>query len=84
MSTHWNSNSNSNSSNAQPETVQDFIDLLTAVKEKYGNIKVRRCNDDYTHDTDGYYHFEDIMVNQNPQSLIRSNSNTDSYLVFVG
>jgi len=80
MPTNWNSNSNSNS---EPETVQDFIDLLTAVKEKYGNLKVRRCNCDNTHITEEYYHFEDIMVNQNPQSLILSNINTDSYLVFV-
>lgn len=82
MPTNWNSNSNNN--NSQPETVQDFIDLLTAVKEKFGNLKVRRCNYDDVNLTEEYYRFQDIVVNQNPQSLIHSNNDNDSYLVFVG
>jgi hypothetical protein len=81
MPTNWNSNNNSN---AQPETVEDFIDLLIAVKAKYGNLKVRRCNDDEVNCAEEYYHFDDIVVNQEAQSLIRSGNNTDSYLVFVG
>lgn len=82
MTTNWNSNSNNN--NSHPETVDDYITLLTAVKEKYGNLKVRRCNDGDVSDSDEYCHFEDIVVNQESQSLIHSGNNTESYLVFVG
>ena len=75
---------NSNNSNAQPETVEDFIDLLTAVKAQYGNLKVRRCEDCDVNDADEYYNFDDIVVNQEPQSLIHNGNNKESYLVFVG
>jgi hypothetical protein len=81
MNTDWNSNSNN--SNAQPETVEDFIDLLIAVKAKYGNLKVRHCNDAEENCAEEYYHFDDIVVNQEAQSLIRSGNTKESYLVFV-
>jgi hypothetical protein len=77
MPTNWNSNT-------QPETVEDFIHLLTAVKAQYGNLKVRRCRDGDEYNTDVYVHFDDIAVNSAPQSLITSNNDKDSYLVFVG
>ena len=81
MPTNWNSYNNSN---AEPDTIQDFIDLLTAVKAQHGNLRVRRCNDDEVNNSEEYYTFEDIVVNQEAQSLIRScNNNEESYLVFV-
>ena len=66
-----------------PQTISDFIALLTAVKEKYGDLKVRRVYEDYVNDCDEYYEFTDIVVNS-PQSLIYdTNNNDESYLLFV-
>lgn len=66
-----------------PQTVDDYIALLQAVREEYGNLQVRRTFDDSLNDPDGYYDFEDIMVTSPPQSLIRDNDVTAGYLLFV-
>jgi len=67
-----------------PQTVNDLIALLNEVREKYGNIQVRRVCDSEIGDVDEYYGFEDIVVTAPPQSLIRDNKNTNyTYLVFV-
>jgi len=67
-----------------PQTISDFIALLTAVKEKYGDLKVRRVYEDYVNDCDEYYEFTDIVVNASPQSLIHDEHKDDeSYLLFV-
>jgi hypothetical protein len=66
-----------------PQTVDDYILLLQEVKEKYGNLQVRRVSDDYVNDEALYFDFEDIMVTSPPQSLLRDNDVTESYLLFV-
>jgi hypothetical protein len=66
-----------------PQTVDDYILLLQAVKEKYGNLQVRRAFDENVNDPDEYYDFEDIMVTSPPQSLLRDNNADESYLLFV-
>lgn len=69
---------------ATPQTISDFIALLTAVKEKYDDLKVRRVYEDYVNDCDEYYEFTDIVVNNSPQSLIYDEKKDDeSYLLFV-
>ena len=72
-------NSSSNQSQT-PDTIQDFIDLLIATKEKYGNLKVRRV---WRHDDSEYDEFNDIVVTHSPQSLIRDTKCSESYLLFV-
>lgn len=70
--------------NRQPETVSDFITLLQAVKEKYGDVKVRRVTDDYVNDPDEYYHFADVRISGNSQSLIYDEKDeNETYLLFV-
>lgn len=66
-----------------PQTVDDYILLLQAVKEKYGNLQVRRVFEENVNDSDDYYDFEDIMVASPPQSLLRDNDASESYLLFV-
>jgi hypothetical protein len=81
----WNSNSNNNS-NAVPETVEDFIALLTAVKEQYGDIVVRHASDKHEAASEGCrYEFEDILVVGGCKSLITHNNDAveEPALVFV-
>ena len=78
-------NMNSDTQPVQPETVQDFIDLLTAVKAKYGNIVVRysRSSSEAASD-DCRLEFEDIVVVGGTKSLLRSDGQIDSPgLVFI-
>lgn len=66
-----------------PQTVDDYIALLQAVKEKYGNLRVHSVSDGNVGDEGAYYDFDDIMVTSPPQSLIRDNDVSESYLLFV-
>lgn len=66
-----------------PQTISDYIALLTAVKEKYGDLKVALAEEALKNTPDDYTNFEDIVVYASPQSLIRDNYNEESYLVFV-
>jgi hypothetical protein len=82
-------NSSSNQSQT-PDTIQDFIDLLIATKEKYGNLKVRRVFTKHvlhpaTHlnDDSEYYEIDDVVVTHSPQSLIRDTKRSESYLLLV-
>jgi hypothetical protein len=71
--------------NSTPQTISDFIKLLTAAKEQYGDLKVRRVHDCDVHNEDEYYEFEDVVVTAAPKSLIRDNAYSDSetYFLFV-
>ena len=72
--------------NQMPKTLADFILLLTAAKEKYGNLKVRYILDsDYVNDSDEYSEFEDIVIAGGAESLVRSNQSSDNerYFLFV-
>ena len=72
--------------NKMPETLADFILLLTAAKEKYGNLKVRYIPESYNvNDSDEYYQFEDIVIAGGVESLVRSNQSSDNerYFLFV-
>ena len=79
--------SNSNTmQNQMPKTLADFILLLTAAKEKYGNLKVRYVSDSCcTNDSDEYSEFEDIVITGGVESLVRSNQSSDNerYFLFV-
>jgi len=69
----------------RPTTIDDYIDLLKATREKYGNLQVRHINSfsDNVNHIDEYNVFEDLHVVVSPQSLVRDNNNTqNSYLVF--
>lgn len=72
--------------NQMPETLADFILLLTAAKEKYGNLKVRYTTDGgCIGDSDEYCQFEDIVIAGGVESLVRSNQSSDNerYFLFV-
>ena len=72
--------------NQTPQTVQDFIDLLTAVREEYGNISVRHASDRYEATSEGCRNeFEDILVVGGCKSLITDNNGAaeEPALVFV-
>lgn len=72
--------------NQMPETLADFILLLTAAKEKYGNLKVRYTPDSgYGTDSDEYYQFADIVIAGGAKSLVRNNQSSDNerYFLFV-
>lgn len=71
--------------NSTPQTISDFIKLLTAAKEQYGDLKVRRVNDCEVHNEEEYYDFEDVVVTSQPKSLIRDNAfnDTETYFLFV-
>ena len=69
-----------------PETLADFILLLTAAKEKYGNLKVRYVPEDrYVGDIDEYCEFADIVIAGGVESLVRNNQSSDNerYFLFV-
>ena len=66
-----------------PQTVDDYITLLQAVKEKYGNLRVHSVSDGNVGLECEYYDFEDIRVSLATQSLIRDNDVSESYLLFV-
>jgi len=61
--------------NQTPETVQDFIDLLTAVRNEYGNLEVR-CSRDIGEAASEFcrYEFEDIVVVGGTKSLVHSDN----------
>jgi hypothetical protein len=71
--------------NSTPQTISDFIKLLTAVKEQYGDLKVRFVNEHYVQDEDEYSEFEDVVITSQPKSLIKDNSYSDTvpYFLFV-
>jgi len=72
--------------NQMPETLADFILLLTAAKEKYGNLKVRYVFESgNVGDSDEYNEFEDIVIAGGVESLVRSNQSSDNerYFLFV-
>lgn len=69
-----------------PDNLADFILLLTAAKEKYGNLKVRYTPEDgYVGDSDEYCEFEDIVIAGGAKSLVRNNQSSDNerYFLFV-
>ena len=69
-----------------PDNLADFILLLTAAKEKYGNLKVRYVPDsNYVNNSDEYHEFEDIVIAGGVESLVRSNQSSDNerYFLFV-
>jgi hypothetical protein len=72
--------------NQMPETLADFILLLTAAKEKYGNLKVRYVPDsNYINNSDEYLEFDDFVIAGGVESLVRSNQSSDNerYFLFV-
>ena len=72
--------------NQMPDNLADFILLLTAAKEKYGNLKVRYVSESYSvNDSDEYYVFNDIVITGGTESLVRSNQSSDDerYFLFV-
>jgi hypothetical protein len=62
-------------------TIQDFIQLLTAVKEKYGNLKVRGTNAGVG-DYDTFYQWDDIKVVTQTSVLSDVQGDDTGYLVF--
>jgi hypothetical protein len=81
-----NSSNNTNTMNQTPQTVSDFIALLTAVKEQYGDIVVRYASDKYEATSEGCRNeFEDILVVGGSKSLISGNNDAVEVpaLVFV-
>ena len=69
---------------ATPQTISDYIALLTAVKEKYGDLKVRLAEEVLKSAPEEYTDFVDISVYIPPQSLIHdTNNNDESYFLFV-
>jgi hypothetical protein len=72
--------------NQMPDNLADFILLLTAAKEKYGNLKVRYLPEDgYVGDSDEYYQFADIVIVGGVESLVCLNKSSDNerYFLFV-
>lgn len=72
--------------NQMPDTLADFILLLTAAKEKYGNLKVRFISEsNCVGDSDEYFQFEDVVIAGGVESLVRNNqsSNDERYFLFV-
>jgi hypothetical protein len=85
ISSNSTSSNNTNTMKQTPQTVQDFIDLFTAVKNEYGNISVRysRSSSEAASD-DCRQEFEDVVVVGGTKSLIRSTEQIDSPgLVFI-
>lgn len=67
-----------------PQTISDFIVLLTAVKEKYGDLKVRTTTSDYMNDNDYYSEFDDVVISPRIESLLHDNKyDNESYLLFI-
>jgi hypothetical protein len=84
MNSDFSSSTRSNTV-TRPTTIDDYIALLKATREKYGNLQVRHVNSrNYNvHDVDDYNEFVDVHVVVPPQSLVKGNNNTqNSYLVF--
>jgi hypothetical protein len=72
--------------NQMPKTLADFILLLTAAKEKYGNLKVHYVPDSCCiNDRDEYCQYGDIVIAGGVESLVRSNQSSDNerYFLFV-
>ena len=72
--------------NQMPDNLADFIVLLTAAKEKYGNLKVRYViEDSYIGDSDDYCEIADIVIAGGVESLVHSNQSSDNerYFLFV-
>ena len=73
--------------NQMPDNLADFILLLTAAKEKYGNLKVRYAPEScHVGDTDEYYQFSDVVIAGGVESLVRSDncsSDNERYFLFV-
>jgi hypothetical protein len=70
----------------QPKTVQDYIDLLVAVKEKYGNLEVQCASDISGAMGDDTFSFYDVVVANRVQSLTRDDRIADDLapkLVFI-
>ena len=72
---------------AQPKTLSDFIALLTAVKEQYGDIDVKYSTSGDVEATDEHYEFDDVVMIQNQvKSLVFDDkyyNKNDSYLLFM-
>jgi hypothetical protein len=86
LSNSNSSNNNTNTVNQTPQTVSDFIALLTAVKEQYGDIVVRYASDKYEATSESCRsEFEDILVVGGIKSLIADNNDAveEPTLVFV-
>ena len=85
ISSNSNSSNNTNTMNQTPLTVQDFIDLFTAVKNEYGNFSVRysRSSGEAASE-DCRLVFEDVVVVGGTKSLIHSDEQIDRPgLVFI-
>jgi len=86
ISSNSTSSNNMSTSNQTPQTVSDFIALLTAVKEQYGDIQVRYASSSYDAAFgDCRDEFEDILVSGGCKSLITDNNDAseEAVLVFV-
>ena len=73
------------SNRKSPQIVSDFIALLEAVKDKYGDVQVRYVNEQHQiKDEDEYYEWDDFVMVNPPHSLIKDDNNEDNtYLLFV-
>jgi hypothetical protein len=73
--------------NQMPDNLADFILLLTAAKEKYGNLKVRYAPESScVGDSDEYTMFSDVVIAGGVESLVRTNtysSDNERYFLFV-
>ena len=72
--------------NQMPDNLADFILLLTAAKEKYGNLKVRYVPEDgCVGDSDEYCQYEDIVIAGGAESLVHDYQSSDNerYFLFV-
>ena len=73
------------SNRKSPQSVSDFIALLEAVKDKYGDVQVRYVTERYGFtDTSEYYEWDDFVMVNPPHSLVKDENNEDNtYLLFV-
>ena len=73
------------SNRKSPQSVSDFIALLEAVKDKYGDVQVRRVNErHYVRDENEYYEWDDFVVVSPSKFLINDDNNdVDTYPLFV-
>lgn len=73
ISSNSNSSNNTNTMNEVPQNIDEFITLLTAVRNEYGNLAVQYArNTSEAASDDCRCNFEDIVVVGGTKSLIRS------------
>ena len=84
MNSDFSPSSTRSNTLSRPHTIDDYIALLKATREKYGNLQVRTINSSTydVNDVEEYSEFNDLHVVLPPQSLLSNNNNHNSYLVF--